>query len=87
MIHSGTDNKTVSQSLHFFPAEQDELFEQNIDDFDEKMDNDYDDGIAQSEISDVYDEDAYDEEGDDDDEITPFGKDDEGNDYDELEDD
>ena len=86
VIHSGNDNEAIGESMFFSPSDQDELFEQNIDDFDEKMDNEYDDGIAQSNIEDLYDEDVYEEEGDDDDDITPHDMDDEGNDYDELED-
>jgi len=46
----------------FFDVEEDEIFEQNIDDFDEEMDNQYDDGIADSHIEDSYDEDLTDEQ-------------------------
>ena len=65
--------------------EEDEIFEENIDAFDDEMDNDYDDGIAQSYIDDQLEIDHDDDLDEDDDDISPFGYNDELEDYDELE--
>jgi len=65
--------------------EEDEIFEENIDEFDKEMDNDYDDGIAQSYIDDQLEIDHDDDMDDEDDDISPFGYNDELEDYDELE--
>ena len=59
----GFDQTEDSESL-FFIFEEDDIFEQNIDDFDEEMDNHYDDGIAHSVLEDQYDEDLTDETSD-----------------------
>ena len=56
---SGIEEISEEESC-FFDFEEDEIFEQNIDDFDEAMDNGYDDGIAHSEPEDSYDEDLTD---------------------------
>ncbi|OQY34631.1 MAG: hypothetical protein B6241_04190 [Spirochaetaceae bacterium 4572_59] len=56
---SGIEELSEDKSC-FFDFEEDELFEQNIDDFD-KEDNEYDDGITRSEQEDCYDEDLIDE--------------------------
>ena len=85
---SGIDEISEDGSC-FFDFEEDEIFEQNIDDFDEAMDRNYDDGIADSELEDSYDEDLDDqiEQSDSDEEEKPIREDalDELDDYDELE--
>lgn len=84
-----TDTETVGDLefpySYFAAAEEDEIFEEGIDTFDEEMDKDYDDGIAQSDVDHLEDESEEDEIGDDEDNITPFVYNDEFADYDELE--
>ena len=92
MLQSESDVKIVpEEDSCFFDFEEDEIFEQNIDDFDNEMDNEYDDGIADSELEDSYDEDLSDDPEDDQD--TPGSRQplqvspdelDELDDYDEL---
>lgn len=92
MIQSDSNLKdtSVSSFLYFAKVEEDDLFEQNIDAFDEQMDNEYDDGIAQSNIDDHLetdiDQDDEEELDDDENNIHPFIYDDELEDYDQLED-
>jgi hypothetical protein len=92
MIHSDSDLKDASvlPFMYFTTAEEDDLLEQGIDAFDEQMDKEYDDGIAQSNIDDHLEReiDQDDEEGvlDDDEKILPFIYNDELEDYDQLED-
>lgn len=71
---------------YFATVEQDEIFEEGIDTFDEQMDNEYDDGIAQSDVDHLEDEsEDEDDLGEDEDNIRPFAINDEFADYDELE--
>ncbi|MDC7232669.1 MAG: hypothetical protein PQJ58_05520 [Spirochaetales bacterium] len=65
--------------------EQDDIFEESIDNFDDEMDNHYDDGIAHSEPDHLEDDSEEDFPGDDEDNITPSEYKDEYADYDELE--
>ena len=89
MIQSQSGIENVSEDEPcYFDFEEDEIFEQSIDDYDEAMDND-DDGIAHSELEDSYDEDLADDQSDNrdfDDWDSPTQEPtDEIDDYDELE--
>lgn len=90
MLQPVSDIEEISENEScFFDFEEDELFEQNIDDFDE-ADNEFDDGIARSEHEDCDEEDLFDEnvdqlEFDDANQLTHENMD-ELDDYDELED-
>lgn len=70
---------------YFANVEEDEIFEESIDTFDDQMYNEYDDGIAQSDVDHLEDESEEDDLGDDEDDISPFAINDEFADYDELE--
>ncbi|QEN07760.1 hypothetical protein EXM22_07070 [Oceanispirochaeta crateris] len=88
MIQSDSNIKNADPEpiSYFSIAEEDELLEQNIDAFDEKMDNEYDDGIAQSNIDDQLETDEDEDMDDVEDNIRPFTYNDELEDYDLLED-
>ena len=85
---SGVETLSEDESC-YFDFDEDEIFEENIDEFDQAMDKDYDDGIAHSELDDSYDEDLsddHDQEDFQDREIPVTESPDELEDYDELED-
>ncbi|MDC7239753.1 MAG: hypothetical protein PQJ50_05265 [Spirochaetales bacterium] len=73
-----------SDPLSFFPLEENEIFDENIDAYDAEMDND-DDGIEKYDI-DPFEDDSEEDDGDDEDNIIPYEYNDEFADYDELED-
>ena len=87
MIQSDTetDGNTGFPLSYYAAAEEDEILEDSIDTFDEAMDNDYDDGIVQSDVDDLEEDGEEDEPGGDEDNIIPFAYNDEFADYDELE--
>ncbi len=86
MFQSGRKNEGGfgADVLHFMPTDEDRMFDENIDAYDDEMDN-ANDGIVQSDV-DLFEEDLDDEDGDDDEDyIAPGARTGESADYDELE--